>query len=80
MRVFPMSDLSITGKGLSNWIAASGRTVAGPYTSHQNAVTALRGVAARRRTILIRQCLCCPDHFNSTGPGHRLCPACRKEG
>jgi hypothetical protein len=73
-----MPDLTITGKGLSNWITSRGRTVAGPYTSHQNAVAALRGVEARQRVVTIRRCLCCPTQFPSTGPGHRLCPTCRR--
>lgn len=75
-----MSGLSIIGKGICNWIAQGGRPIAGPYTSHQNAVTALRGVEARRKPVLIRQCLGCDNHFKSIGPGNRLCPSCRKEG
>lgn len=74
-----MTDLSIIGKGLSNWIALGGKPIAGPYTSHQNAVAALPGVQARRKPVLIRACLCCPNHFKSTGPGHRLCPSCRRD-
>ena len=71
------ADLHITGKGLSNWIARGGRTVAGPYTSHANAIAALPGVEARLRPVVIRDCLCCRTPFKSTGKGHRLCPSCR---
>lgn len=74
-----MPALTITGKGLSNWITAGGRTVAGPYTSHQNAVVALRGVEARLRPVVNRLCLGCKDPLKSTGPGHRLCPSCRRK-
>lgn len=74
-----MTDLQIVGKGLSNWIARGGQTVAGPYTSHGNAIAALPGVAARLRPVTLRRCLCCPNHFPSTGRGHRLCPSCRKD-
>ncbi|MFN6055916.1 MAG: hypothetical protein ACK47C_07770 [Paracoccaceae bacterium] len=74
-----MTDLSIIGKGLSNWIARGGKPVAGPYTSHQNALTALRGVEARQKPVLIRPCLRCGNHFKSTGRGNRLCDGCKKE-
>lgn len=74
-----MNDLSIIGKGLSNWIAQGGKPIAGPYTSHGNALAALPGVEARRKPVQIRTCLGCPNHFKSTGPGHRLCPSCRRD-
>lgn len=74
-----MADFTITGTGVSNWITSRGRTVAGPYTSHQNAVAALRGVEARRRPVTLRRCLCCTETFKSTGPGNRLCPICRRD-
>jgi hypothetical protein len=73
-----MTDLSITGKGVSNWIAMGGRIVAGPYTSHGNAVAALPGIAARLRPVTVRPCLSCSTPFKSTGKGHRLCPACAR--
>lgn len=73
------ADLSIAGKGLSNWIAQGGHTVAGPYTSHGNAIAALPGVQARLRPVTITPCLCCGDHFKSTGKGNRLCPSCTRE-
>jgi hypothetical protein len=74
-----MTDLSIIGKGLSNWIARGGKPIAGPYTSHGNAVAALPGVEARLKPVLICKCLCCRNLFNSTGPGNRLCPSCRRD-
>lgn len=74
-----MSDLQVIGKGLSNWIAQGGRTVAGPYTSHGNAVAALPGVSARLRPVTIRPCLCCGTHFKSMGKANRLCPTCRRD-
>jgi hypothetical protein len=73
-----MGDLQITGKGLSNWVARNGRTVAGPYTSHGNAIAALPGIEARLRPVLIRPCLGCGANIKSTGPGHRLCLTCRR--
>jgi hypothetical protein len=73
------ADLQIAGKGLSNWIVQGTRTVAGPFTSHGNAIAALPGVAARLRTVTIRACLGCTNHFKSTGPGHRLCPSCKRD-
>lgn len=74
-----MSDLQISGKGLSNWIVQGTRTVAGPFTSHGNAIAALPGVQARLRPVTIRPCLSCRDHFKSTGPGNRLCPSCTRD-
>lgn len=71
-----MTDLQVIGKGLSNWIAQGARIVAGPYTSHGNAVAALPGVQARLRPVSIRSCLCCGTHFKSIGKGNRLCPSC----
>ena len=73
-----MTDISITGKGVSNWIAMGGRIVAGPYTTHGNAVAALPGVAARLRPVRLLPCLCCATPFKSTGKGHRLCPHCAR--
>ena len=73
------ADLSIAGKGLSNWIAQGGHTVAGPYTSHGNAIAALPGVQARLRPVTITPCLCCGDQFKSTGKGNRLCPSCKRD-
>ena len=74
-----MTDLHITGKGLSNWITSGGRTVGGPYTSHGNAITALRGIEARLKPVTICRCLHCGTHFKSRGPGNRLCPTCRRD-
>jgi hypothetical protein len=74
-----VSELQIVGKGLSNWIARGGQILAGPYTSHQNAVAALRGVEARLRPVTLRRCLCCGQPITSTGRGHRLCPSCREQ-
>lgn len=74
-----MNDLSIAGKGLSNWIVQGTRTVAGPFTSHGNAIAALPGVAARLRPATITPCLCCRAHFKSTGKANRLCPSCRRD-
>lgn len=73
------ADLQIIGKGLANYIAQGGRTVAGPYTSHGNAIAALPGVAARLAPVTIRCCLHCRESFNSTGKGNRLCPTCRRD-
>lgn len=74
-----MTELSIIGKGLSNWIARGRQPIAGPYTSHQNAVAALRGVEARLKPVRVTACLCCRNHFKSTGRGNRLCPSCRRD-
>lgn len=74
-----MSDLHITGNGLSNWIVHAGRTVAGPFTSHGNAIAALPGVAARLRPVTVQPCLCCGDHFKSIGKGNRLCHSCKRD-
>lgn len=73
------ADLQIIGKGLSNWIAQGTRTVAGPYTSHGNAIAALPGVAARLRPVTIARCLRCGDPFKSMGKGNRLCLTCRRD-
>lgn len=75
-----MTDLHIIGKGQSNWIAQGSRPIAGPFTSHGNAIAALPGVEARLRPVLIRDCLCCRTPFKSTGTGHRLCRNCRSDG
>lgn len=74
-----MNDLQIAGKGLSNWIVQGTRTVAGPFTSHGNAIAALPGVQARLRPVTITPCLCCGDHFKSIGKGNRLCPSCKRD-
>ena len=73
------ADLQVIGKGLSNWIAQGARIVAGPYTSHGNAVAALPGVSARLRPVTIRPCLCCGTSFKSMGKGNRLCASCGRE-
>lgn len=74
------ADLQLMGKGLSNWIVrGDGVTVAGPFTTRDNAIAALRGVQARLRPVTIRACLCCRDHFKSTGPGDRLCRSCKRQ-
>lgn len=70
--------LDIRGAGASWSILRDGRVIAGPYTAHQNAVAALRGVERRLAPSRIVACLCCGADLRSTGPGHRLCPACRE--
>lgn len=74
-----MPDLQITGAGTSNWITAGGRPIAGPFTSHGNAIAALPGIEARLRPVQIRDCLACATPFKSTGNGHRLCRHCRRD-
>lgn len=70
--------LTIAGVGLSWSIYLHGRPVAGPYTSHDNAVAALRGVERRLAPPApLRRCLCCGMQFPSTN--YRLCDTCRKE-
>lgn len=73
------ADLQVSGKNTSFWISSGGRTVAGPYTTEISALAALRGVARRIRPVRPVACLCCRKLFNSTGPGNRLCPSCRRE-
>lgn len=74
-----MSELQIAGKGVSNWIVLGTRKVAGPFTSHGNAVAALPGVQSRLLPITIRPCICCGVHFKSMGKANRLCPSCKRD-
>jgi hypothetical protein len=72
--------LDIRGAGTSWSILRGAEPVAGPYTSHQNAIAALRGVERRLRPSRIIACLGCGGDMRSSGPGERLCPCCREEG
>jgi hypothetical protein len=71
--------LDIRGSGHSFAVLQGGQVVAGPFTSHGNAIAALPGVERRLRPSRLIACLCCGGDMRSTGPGERLCPACRGE-
>lgn len=72
--------LHIRGAGNSFAILRGDQVVAGPYTSDGNAIAALRGVERRLTPSRLISCLCCGGDMRSSGPGERLCPACREEG
>ena len=72
-----MTALDIRGSGTSFAIMQGSVVLAGPYTSHDNAVAAIRGVETRLTPTRQRTCLCCTTDFTSRG--HRLCPTCRKD-
>lgn len=73
-----MNDLQIIGSGSSYAILRGGKVLA-RATSHGNAIARQRGVEARLRPTIFRQCMACPTHFNSTGTGNRLCPSCTRD-
>lgn len=69
--------LDIRGSGRAFFILHRGATVGGPYTSHDNAIAALRGVERRLSpgTAKFRSCTRCRTGFLSTGDVQ--CPACK---
>ncbi len=71
-----MAGLEILGCGARFSIRRGGIVIAGHYSSHGNAVAALRGVE-RRIATKTRRCMCCGGSFTSTG--NRLCEPCKKD-
>lgn len=71
--------LDIRGSGTAWAIFHQGRQVGGPYTSHNNAISAERGVAARLApaTVRFRKCSSCRTGFMASGKTP-CCPDCRK--
>lgn len=72
--------LEIRGSGRAFVILHQGQTVAGPYTSNDNAVAALRGVERRlapQSVVSFRKCGHCGQGFLASAkrPG---CPYCSK--
>lgn len=74
-----MADLEIRGSGNSFAIVQGGRVVAGPYTNHGNATTALRGVEERLKPVFLVTCLRCRRTFQTKSRGLRLCQCCKRD-
>lgn len=71
-------QLDIRGCGTVFFILHQGATVGGPYSSHDNAVAALRGVERRLdpKVAKFRCCCTCRRGFMSTG--EVKCPSCSR--
>lgn len=73
-------SLDIRGSGRAFFVLHQGVTVGGPYSSHDNAISALGGIERRLKpdTAKFRSCSGCRRGFLSTGDTH--CPSCREGG
>lgn len=72
--------LEIRGVGRSYYVYHEGQQMAGPYSSHDNAVTALGGIERRLQPGRARFRKCCRCHRGYMSVDlFPLCPSCERQ-